>query len=242
MTQLHLLWPEITKLQRPQKGLDNAGIGHTQAGERYVLKLDPAVCLAEFVGSGLCGILGVPTYEAAVVRFKTRPVFGGRLESGLERPATDPEFVSAVGRVSNASVFSSVLALDLALGNCDRHWDNWLYQDRGGGALTARAIDFSRSWPTVAPPPSFASLRGENTHKAWLQWAPLGVKYDAAAFAAACATLSAVPADWLEHRFEGLPVEWMTGPDGPALCQWWRDNWPARVDSVQAFVDNGAWT
>lgn len=242
MNQQTLFGPAIVKRRPLLQGKDNAGIGISQLGEEYLLKLAPDVCLAEFVGASLCRFLGIPAYEATVVSYRGRPVFGGRIEAGLQRPQVDSDYVSLIQRCTNREVFSAVLAVDLCLGNYDRHWNNWLYQERNNGALVMRAIDFSRAWPTQHPPPHPRDLARDATRLAFDLWPHVGIQWDVALSLSCCATLRQLPPDWLLRLFEGLPVEWMTTPDGPALCTWWQQHWLSRVQQVEAFLNNGAWT
>lgn len=242
MKQHVLFGPTIVKRRPLLKGKDNEGIGISEMGEEYLLKLPPAVCLAEFVGAALCHLLGIPAYEATVVNYRGRPVFGGRIEAGLKRPQAAPEYEQLIQRCANRQVFSGVLAVDLCLGNYDRHWDNWLYQERADGSLVMRAIDFSRAWPTGHPPMTPVAMATHNTRLAFDLWGHVGIAWDRVLSQTCCAKLRALPPDWLHHLFQGLPVDWMTTPDGPALCMWWEQHWQQRVRDVETFLNNGAWT
>lgn len=242
--QTGLLPPAIVKYRPAQSGVDNAGIGETAHGELYLLKISPEVALAEFVGASVCATVGIPCGAPAVVELRGKYVFGSRLESGVSLPTTPLELLNMVKVCANPTVFSAVLAVDLATGNPDRHWHNWLYQPQpsNNGEVLLRAIDFSRAWPTHRPPLDFPQFRGENTHKCWQDWSTYGVTYDQAAASAACKQLAKLDSEWLNRLFEQLPVDWMVSADGPALSQWWSDNWTNRVAATQTFLQAGAWT
>ncbi|RRJ30813.1 hypothetical protein [Pandoraea apista] len=242
MIQLGLLPPVIRSYRPMQAGADNAGIGITQHGERYLLKTDPKVCLAEFVGAALCRASEVPCADPTIVNYRGRSVFGSRLESGVELPESELDLIEQVKKCQNATIFSAVLAIDIALGNNDRHWHNWLPQRQLNGDVFLRAVDFSRAWPTYHPPRSFESLRNENTEQAWRQWSALGVVYDHKSASDACEIIKTLSGDWLANLFEQLPVEWMVSAGGPELCDWWAKYWTARVDDSLAFLQSGAWT
>lgn len=60
MSRAYLFAPDIIRYYPAQSGVDNAGIGETVHGERFLLKTDATVCLAEYVGASLCQSVGVP--------------------------------------------------------------------------------------------------------------------------------------------------------------------------------------
>ena len=241
MIQAHLAPPAIVKYLPRLSGQDNQGIGLTRHGERYLLKTDPGICVAEFVGAMLCQACEVPMASPQVVEFRGRKIFGSRLESGVELPGDVSQLHNQIGMCANATIFSAVLAIDLAVGNDDRHWHNWLPQPQPNGEIFLRAVDFSRAWPTQHPPLSFDSIRGENTERVWRQWEALGVKYDRDSAIDACARLGRLDASWLGMIFEQLPAEWMETVAGNDLVTWWRLGWDQRIDAVSNFLEQGAW-
>lgn len=189
----------------------------------------------------LCLACEVPIASPTVVAFKKRKVFGSRLESGVELPETQSELKSQVAACANPTIFSAVLAIDLAVGNYDRHWHNWLPQPQAGGAIYLRAVDFSRAWPTIHPPLSFDRIGGQNTGAVWREWASLGIQYDERSALDACDSLMQLESAWLGKIFEQLPVEWMVSVSGPELINWWSQNWRSRVKAVSTFLEKGAW-
>jgi hypothetical protein len=241
MTQAYLFAPHIIRFYPAQSGADNAGIGETAHGERYLLKTDAAVCLAEYVGASLCQSVGVPCGQPAVVNYRGRQAFGSRLESGVESPNSGSEIIDLVNACGNKTIFSAVLAADLAIGNNDRHWANWLYQRRPDGTVFARAIDFSRAWPTVAPPLECHAMKGQNTQQSFALWPNLGITYDEATALTVCSTLEKMNGEWLSDLFKDLPVDWMVSGSGPELCAWWGKAWAGRVADVRDFLKSGAW-
>ncbi|MEM8511150.1 hypothetical protein RCH14_000441 [Massilia sp. MP_M2] len=222
-------------------GQDNEGIGVTRHGERYLLKTTPDICVAEFIGAMLCQACDVPMATPQVVDFKGRKVFGSRLESGVELPNDFTQLQSQIGLCANSSIFSAVLAIDLAIGNDDRHWHNWLPQPQQSGEIFLRAVDFSRAWPTRHPPLGFDQIGRENTGLVWREWDSLGVKYDSDSAIDACSRLRRLDASWLGMIFEQLPAEWMVTVSGHDLLDWWRTGWGPRVGAVSNFLEQGAW-
>lgn len=228
--------PKIKRFFPAQGGLDNAGIGETEFGERYLLKTDPAVCLAEYIGASVCQAVGIPCGQPFVVVSKGKEVFGSKMEYGVDIPSSDPEIIQLVKTSTNQSVFSAALAVDVALGNFDRHWNNWLFQKLPSGIL-ARAIDFSRAWPTTQPPMKFADMESENTGKAYSQWPIMNIKYDKIAAKSICARLSKFDYPWLDTLLLDLPLEWKVSPGAPELCKWWQTSWSARLKLLENFLE-----
>jgi hypothetical protein len=235
--------PAICKYLPRQSGQDNEGIGFTKHGERYLLKSAPSVCIAEFIGAALCRACGVPTPEPTIVEFKGRKIFGSRLESGVgPLPKIQLDVIEQVKNCANASIFSAVLAIDIALGNTDRHWHNWLPQAQNDGTILMRAMDFSRAWPTAHPPLAFAAMRSENTEICWRSWFAYGIKYDEPSAFEALDALDKLTSTWLSSIFEQLPTEWIASASGPELLRWWEDHWKNRVAEAKQFLSLGAWT
>lgn len=242
MIQTDIEGPVIIKMRPALGGVDNAGIGETQFGERFLLKLDPSACLAEFVGAAVCRAVGIPATEPCVVQFDGQAVFGSRLESGVTQVTNIPELINVLARCDNPNAFSAVLAVDLALGNPDRHWANWLYQERSdGSSVMLRAVDFSRSWPVSHPPLHVNALKGENTYQAWCLWPTLGIQLDQASATGVCNGLQRLDDKWLSNVFNQLPLEWKIACDAPFLCEWWKTGWTDRVTETMGFVAAGAW-
>lgn len=206
------------------------------------MKANKAVAVAEYTGAALCIACEVPVPEPTIISFRGTEIFGSRLESGVELPQSFPDLLEQLRKCANKSVFSAILTLDLALGNCDRHWHNWLPQVQVDGSVVMRAVDFSRSWPTVHPPRTFESMRGENTEQCWSEWLTLGVALDQAVVSDVCSTISTLNAEWVDRFFQQLPVDWMLEVDGPSLIQWWDKHWVQRIADVENFLKSGAWT
>lgn len=138
-------YPEIKKVKPKIGGVDNIGIGVDQGGVEYVLKAGSKVCIAEFVGAACCDAVGVPCARPVIVQRKhlfkpTEFLVGSEFVPGLLmfNMRDIREWRQVVATLSNAVAFSGVLAVDLAVGNDDRHQDNWLVKDRvPGSSVTA---------------------------------------------------------------------------------------------------------
>lgn len=242
MIQTDIMGPVIMKMRPAIGGEDNVGIGITLHGEEYLLKQDPYTCIAEFVGAAVCRAVGIPATEPCVVHLNGAPVFGSRLEAGVNAISDWFSLQSLLRKCHNINAFSAVLAVDLALGNKDRHWANWLYQTRHDGSITLRAVDFSRAWPTCHPPGKPDTVAAsENTRIAWTNWPHLGIQPDEKSAKDVTRTLATLGGNWLDSLFNNLPVEWKVACDSPALSQWWASQWEQHVLHVDDFIESGAW-
>lgn len=241
MSQLCLGAPLITNLKPALGGEDNVGIGTTNFGEEYLLKDDPSVAVAEFVGASICRSIGIPTPEPSVVLYNNEHVFGSRLENGLKEWKRDSDLLNLISCCDNLTAFSAVLAVDVTIGNNDRHWKNWLYQEKSGNLVSVRAIDFSRSWPTTHPPACADDLLGTNTHEAWTAWAYVGITFDLGSADTALQAMSKLDNAWLSSILDPLPSEWYVSRSSSLLKDWWDKNWIAQVQQTTTFLHQGAW-
>ena len=243
MHQLSLMPPTITKFMPAlNNGLDNVGIGETAHGERYLLKTDASVALSEFIGASICQSAGIPCGEPRVVAFKGGLIFGSRIELGVSVPAPSaiPQILATC---CNPTIFSAVLAVDLATGNYDRHWHNWLYHDAAPATGTlVRAIDFSRAWPAYKPPMNLTDMGSHNTGMAWRAWSSLGIVYDGSSAEAVCDHLETLNANWLSGLVGTLPAAWTPDTEKAVLLDWWQNNWGSRVRATRQFLQSGAWS
>jgi hypothetical protein len=242
LNQTNLVPPAITKYSPALlPGADSIGIGETRHGERYLLKPKTDVSIAEFIGAAVCKSCGVPVAEPTVVLFRGRRIFGSRLESGVSVPNTTSELAEQVKVCQNASIFSAVLAIDLSLGNGDRHWHNWLPQHQADGKVFVRTVDFSRGWPTIHPPVDPGKMERSQTADAWRIWPSVGIQYDQQSAFEVCDTMSTLTSPWLSSILADLPTSWFDSQKADALAAWWDGTWETRVAEVKEFLNNGAW-
>jgi len=232
------------------KGRDNLGMGYTQHGEQFLLKEGGLVGIAEFVAAKMCEACGLPVCTPTVVtieRFgQITYIFGSRIEAGLRLfdQSSVLEWQKVTSTCLNPSAFSALFAMDLALGNDDRHWDNWLVQDamdaQGNPCLRLRAVDFSRGWPLRHPAQHPLHHISQNTWDAFKDWGMLGVQFDQSVFSQTCAKIQSLDAHWLRDRVLGqLTGIFLTSAQADQYCQWWSQHWRAQVDDAIDSLENG---
>lgn len=233
-----------------RSGRDNLGMGYTQHGEQFLLKPGNLLGVAEFVGARVSDACGIPSCQPTIVTIEgingLEHVFGSRIESGVHQfNQTSPlQWQLIMQACLNPGAFSAMLAVDLILGNDDRHWNNWLVQQAtntaGAQGFRLRALDFSRSWPVRNPAQHPLRHAHNNTWEATKNWALLGVTFDWQAFHSACATISRLPAKWLSHSvLDPLVGVFLTPSQAASLCQWWASSLQTQVIEAIDSLENG---
>lgn len=228
------IYPQIVHRDPNQtgNGKDNLGMGYTQHGEQFMLKNGGTVGVAEFVGAKVSDACGIPACQPTVVTIEDlsgpREVFGSRIESGrVEFIQTDvASWKTVMGLCANPQVFSAMLAVDLVLGNDDRHWNNWIVQEvkdpAGASRARLRALDFSRSWPVRHPAQHPLHHRDPNTWTSAKDWGLLGIDFDLSVFHETCARIGRLNAAWL-HSAVMQPITgvFVSHTEVSTFCDWW---------------------
>ena len=244
------IFPLIAHINPSLKGADNFGHGFTQHNEQFVLKKGGQVGAAEFVGASVCGALGIPACQPTIVTVEKfgqqLDVFGSRIESGVhDFNQTDlSQWKDVLSQCCNTDAFSALLAVDLVLGNDDRHWNNWLVQtskDRNGvDCYRLRAMDFSRSWPTAHPAQHPLQHRSPNTWQATKYWELLGVTFDPIVFYTHCAKISALSTTWLRRQvMQQIVGIFLTPDEVDQYCAWWEQHLQDQVIEAIHSLENG---
>ena len=246
------IYPHIVNIQPANRarGKDYIGSGSTQHGEQFVLKQGGTIGAAEFIGAGLCRVIGIPCCDPTVVTIEghgnKQPVFGSRLEHGVVefQHGNIAKWSSITKQCSNIGAFSALLAIDLATGNDDRHWDNWMVQQGSTGLNTVsyclRALDFSRAWPVCQPPQEPLKHQSPNTWQSTKDWEVLGIPYDQSVFYDASSQIGSLTDAWLHSVLEPLAEVFLKHNEIDQLCQWWRCSWKAQVIDTIDALDHGS--
>lgn len=192
----------------------------------YALKsLDdhPLLPATEFLCYKIAAACEVPTPVGAIVLTPPNqlPAFGSRWEGGLtELSVRGPVAVMELYRECSG-VMSATLALDLFLGNEDRHMGNFLFRRTHGDRFAAVAIDYSRAFLIKGFPqdrfpqsPNTATRTTINSHQKSGIWnGPLAVH--------ALSQILRVTTEHLGHWMKEMPSEWLPASDAANLLQWW---------------------
>ena len=244
------LYPLIVHINPSQVGNDNMGMGFTQHNEQFLLKSGNEIGVAEYIGAKVCDAIGVPACQPNIVTIEKfgiqQDVFGSRIESGTHKfdQKNIAEWQAVLSNCSNLEAFSAVLAVDLTLGNDDRHWDNWLVQPaqtpHGVTSYRLRAMDFSRSWPTEHPPLHPLGHRSPNTWGSTREWNLIGVPFKEQVFYDACSKISSLTSSWLRYQVLQPLLGVFVSPIGiDGYCQWWEHHLQQQVIEVIYSLENG---
>lgn len=246
------VYPHIVKLRPKIDGNNNLGFGTDSAGVEYVLKR-PLFGPAEFIGAAVCRELGVPHCRPAIVTAKQLdgtlvPLFGSIVEPYALKfnKKAFAAWQTVLAELDNVHSFSEILAVDLSLGNDDRHQDNWIVRAKDVAAGRAKhvllAMDYANSWPFFHPAQKPTAHASKNTWEFTRYWSVIGIPYDQGRFRRACAQISALNEAWLRKELDALVGVWLTDSQRDVLCQWWRDHWAAQViDVINALEPDGDW-
>ncbi len=246
------IYPLITDINPPQSGADNIGMGFTQHKEQFLLKPGSRIGTAEFIGARVCDAVGIPACQPNIVtieRFGNQEdVFGSRIESGTHQfdQTNSAQWRHILANCINADAFSALLAVDLILGNDDRHWNNWLVQTaqtpQGVTGYRLRAMDFSRSWPTIHPAQHPARHRSPNTWAATKDWPLLGVTFNQQVFFSTCAKIRNLTPAWLRGQvLQQILGVFVSSTDVDLYCQWWEHHLQTQVIEAIHTLEYGVW-
>ncbi len=247
------VYPEIIKIKPKIGGINNLGVGEDSFGNEYVLKTGKWVCVAEFIGAAVCAALAVPHCTPTIVcrtdlSGQRQYLFGSALEPEVLKfdMTSISQWAAVVAEISDVSIFSVVLALDLTIGNDDRHNENWIVRakDPANGRTHHQlmAMDFSNAWPTVRPPQPPRAHQSDNTWAFTRHWPALGIGFDELAFQNVCAKITLLDRAWLKSVLDPMVTIWLTTDERDALCDWWQHHLKHQViDVIYSLEPNGEW-
>lgn len=247
------IYPEIVNLKPKLGGINNLGVGVDSNGNEYVVKIGKNACVAEFIGAAICAELAIPHCKPTIVcktnLFGQRQhLFGSILEPAVHKfDMTSPvEWTSVVSEMKDTAAFSSVLAVDLCLGNDDRHAGNWivrkkdLAQSRPHHQLLA--MDFGNGWPFAHPPHGPLKHPSPHTRDILRHWPAMGIVFDETGFHAACAKITALDRAWLKSVLVPMVGIWLTDIERDTWCDWWQDYLKSQVINViYSLEPDGEW-
>lgn len=248
------VYPEIVKVLPKIGGNNNLGVGVDLSGNQYVLKDHRGVCVAEFIGAAICRELGlkhpVPNIVKRTGMFgQSEHLFGSLMVTGLLpmdfRSVAD--WRNLVSQLESVAVFSEVLAVDLALGNDDRHSDNWLVKaaqpEEGRHHHEMITMDFSNAWPCANPPYHPLRHPSQNTwNLAGHYWPALGIDFDRASYRATCSKIANLSPSWLAKVLGPMLGIWFDQAQYTAMQEWWSTNWKDHMLNVVSCLEcDGDW-
>ncbi|WP_159053742.1 hypothetical protein [Variovorax sp. PMC12] len=245
------MYPHIVSLRPANGGVNNLGFGKDTQNQEYLLKAGAQVCIAEFVGAALCEAVGIEHCQPKVVTMTNLDgakvhVFGSVLEPSLLNfnMRDIAEWQTVLAMMPRSPFFTKVLAVDLSLGNDDRHQDNWLVRAPSKDSFQHEmlAMDFSNSWPVCIPPHHPRKHPAPNTWRFVRLWSILGITFDHEHFRSICAKISSLDSAWIAGVLTPLVGIWLTHSDQQQIIDWWNSKWQAHlIDVINALETDGDW-
>lgn len=123
---------------------NNVHYAHDDDGGRWVVKCEMFgvnVLLAEAIGYELSKLLGIKSPQPALLASNGEYLWMTEYLHGVMHWSPNERHL-----VENLDSVGAMLALDVVIGNNDRHAGNILLQATGGGSLVAYSIDHEDSW------------------------------------------------------------------------------------------------
>lgn len=235
MIQTSWLPEKIKRIEpNPTPSADSPGIGVARSHQRYVLKIateqHPLLPATEWLCHSLAFAVDLPMPHWCVCELPTGAhCFGSRMEGAVLATQVHPV---NLGAYVNPEVMGRTFALDMFVGNDDRHPGNWLVTETGGVKIL-RPIDFSRAmlwrWPLAIPPWPVAS----NSQRYWHLAATLQACQNEDVLAVVKALDSLSQAVW-RSIVESVPSEWLADDVRRELVDWWGSTaWRSRLQWIE---------
>lgn len=147
-------------------------------------------------------------------------VFGSRIEGGLFELSKQPQAEVIQLIASCSGRMSACFAVDLMLGNEDRHFGNFLFRVRADGALACMPIDFGRAWWMTGWPPRPVWTRACRTTTQIDVLKGTG-RWSASEALMALGTLTSIPTHAVATWLDVIPAEWLEEEKRSSLLKWW---------------------
>lgn len=213
-------WPRKALIEYPpaKQTADSLGMAEADDGALYYIKADDRgrpTRASEWLGTHIAEAVGIQAPAAvAVERLSGDIVFGSRRIVGVADDIATRSYLLTPS-ASNAAmpisgltgVLSRIYALDMFLGNVDRHFGNYLSID-DNGVRRLYAFDFSRAvfwqWPWTGYPEPQTHTR---THGRLLRQLH---GFDGAAANAVLDNLAGLAPATIEGFLNHMPTDWCT--------------------------------
>jgi hypothetical protein len=210
-------------------------------GLDYMLKDDSGapVRAREWICHHLADRAGVPVMEyKPILTPAGRVVFGSRfiLNGG---PGGMANIISGtLALAEGGSVLSKIYALDLLLGNSDRHPDNFMVENDPAGTPRVRAIDFSEACALIDP------IQRVNIPAMGTSTVAVGRmlrNHYPFSLDAACLALDRVAAvASLKQFLEEMPADWLATDTRNEIATWWLSAArAAHITNIRNGLSNG---
>jgi hypothetical protein len=200
-------------------------------GKRYLCKSGdehPMIPPSEWICAALARSIHIPVADSAVIQAPgySGPLFGSIWEGGGQKDSLE-----AIPKVSNTEIFSDAFAFDLAVHNVDRHPCNFLYLELAGD-IVAKLIDASKAFIYHSIPLPLLPLDPDCATIANLKYYRRHHPYQKKRAVLMANRVLNLSDEWMSYTLQGMPQEWLYGPEIAELDRWWRNDRARRIASV----------
>lgn len=244
-TSLDLFPTDIQRVDAIDDGVDNVGRGVAYDGYEYVLKSQAVrldLPMSEWLSYAIADKCQLPTAMPKVCKLPDSTfAFGSRWVSGTYTSTgilNTPDQLLA--RVTSPGRLYGLIALDLFLGNADRHSDNLLFVS-ANAATNFQIIDFSRATLFHAVLPSIASIRTSIWTGGFINDVKHHHKQSLTEVDRVIDAIQRISADNLRLEMSRVPAMWRTKRSGDFVDWWASDGKRARLDDLAQGLWNGAY-
>lgn len=175
-------------------------------------------------------------FTATLTDAQGRMGFGSRIEGAVISFRDLPPHEGAQVLADCGQAMSALLALDMFVGNEDRHMNNWLFRRNQSNHWTPLCIDFSRALFRRGFPADVWPLPSCNTTTTLALLKKLW-HWDASCAVFAAQRLQRVTPTVLDHWLADCPDEWISAQDRADLLAWWASPaYHARLQATYALL------
>jgi hypothetical protein len=238
---------EICRIEPKEDGVDAECFGRGVDGYTYAIKTQrnrPSLPICEWLCYKLTDASGLPTAAPRVLTSKHFGfAFGSRWVGGLATQTASfntPD--QLLQRLAQPERLYGLYALDLFVGNGDRHLDNVLFpQVRDETNL--QVIDFSRAllYHGVPPFPSPSALVADSNTASFIKQVKKFHRVSHESIERVLNVMSRVSADHVRRWAQQTPSEWTDFPEWERFVAWWESNKKnERIETIRKGIWDGS--
>ena len=239
-TDLPLFPLDVTVfIPSPWPSADLKELARTSDGHDFAAKWERegrGLPASEWLGHRLAQACQIATPFTATLRYGGEQGFGSRIEGDVSTWNSLAPSERAIVLAHCSKAMCGLLALDIFVGNDDRHLNNWLFRRNLDQQWVPLCIDFSRAlfrrgFPSdIWPLPPCNTLSTIELMKAAGRW-------DGSSAVFAVEQLQRVTPEVLKHWLTECPALWLPEPERAALTSWWASSaYHKRIQSTYALL------
>lgn len=191
---------------------------------------------SEWLGHKLTQACRIATPFTAVLHHGGLHGFGSRIEGAVSsfKNLAPPERMAVLADCAQA--MCGTLALDIFIGNEDRHLNNWLFRRNLAGQWAPLCIDFSRALFRRGFPADPWPLPACNTTSTVALLKSMG-RWDGPHAVFVAEQLQRITPAVLQHWLQDCPQQWLDQAQRTTLSAWWASPaYHARLQATYALL------